>query len=160
VLAAGADSAPEIDFNAGAPTAQNFSEASGAPGAAEEEPINLELLPKASPPPPAPWRPAQAAETQAEADRPEGPAPGLLPFVADAVAFVLLVVAGLVVGELLVRKPTGEVLSELAAPKFPPVNLLMWAAPAVLFALVYLLLSGRGLGLGALVRRGKIASPR
>lgn len=124
----------------------------------EHEPINLDLLPKSAAPPPPPWRPAQPRGPEAEPR--EGPAPGLLPFVADLVAFVVLVVAGLVLGEVLVHKPTGEVLSELASPKFPPIDLLVWAAPAALFALVYLLLFKRGRSLGAWLRREKIPSSK
>jgi hypothetical protein len=162
VLVAKPDSTPDIDFNVGGPTAQSLSEANrprpaglsgtlqAPPAEAGEEPINLDLLPKAAPSP-APWRPAQPGEPESQSA--EEPAPGLLPFIADTVAFLLLVVVGLFLGELLVHKPTGEVLSELASPKFPPVDLLIWAAPAVLFALVYLLLFQRGLSLGALLRR-------
>jgi hypothetical protein len=163
VLVAKPDSTPDIDFNVGGPTAQSLSEANRArpaglsgvhqppPAESEDEPINLDLLPKAAPPPPAPWRPAQPGGSEPEPA--EEPAPGLLPFLADAGAFLLLVVVGLFLGELLVHKPTGEVLSDLASPKFPPVDLLMWAAPAVLFALVYLLLFKRGVSVGSLIRR-------
>lgn len=78
---------------------------------------------------------------------------GLLPFVADFVALVVLLGAGMLLGELLVRKPTGDVIGDAAAaPKFPPVELLLWAAPPLMLALVYLLLAGRGRALGALVR--------
>ena len=111
--------------------------------------INLDLLPPAPPPPPKPAPPpAPAAPPEA---RPE---PTLVPFVADLAVFVLLVVAGMFVGELLARKPTGEVLSEAgSAAKFPPVELLLWAAPPVLFGLVYLLLGSRERSVGGWLRR-------
>ncbi len=165
VHVAKSDSTPDIDFNAGGPTAQSRSEVDkslpaalsgtnpSSPADTDEEPINLDLLPQASPPPPVPWRATPGRSHEAEPEREESP--GLLPFVADAVAFVVLVVGGLMLGEVLVRKPTGEVLSGLSSPKFPPIELLIWGAPATLFALVYLLLVKRGIGLGSLVRKIK-----
>ena len=93
-------------------------------------------------PPPAPAAPPARTE------------PTLAPFVADLAAFVLLVVAGMFCGEMLAGKPTGQVLSEAgSAAKFPPVDLMLWAAPPVLFGLVYLLLGSRERSVGAWLRR-------
>lgn len=115
--------------------------------------INLDLLPKAPPvpPPPPPAQPlAPNAEPEPAPVKNESP---LLPFVADLLAFLLLVVVGILLGELIVRKPTGEVLAEVANPTFPPLNLLLWAAPAVMFALIYILLGRRERTLGGWLRR-------
>ena len=163
VLVTKADSTPDIDFNVGGPTAASLSDAARArptglsdtnrPRPADleatEPEINLDLLPSAPPAPPKPARPPAPAP-------PPGakPEPTLLPFVADLVVFVLLVVVGMIFGEFLARKPTGEVLSEArSATKFPPVDLLLWAAPPVLFGLVYLLLGSRERSAGAWLRR-------
>ena len=163
VLVTKADSTPDIDFNVGGPTAASLSDAARArptglsdtnrPRPADleatEPEINLDLLPPAPPAPPKPARPPAPAP-------PPGakPEPTLLPFVADLVVFVLLVVVGMIFGEFLARKPTGEVLSEAgSATKFPPVDLLLWAAPPVLFGLVYLLLGSRERSVGAWLRR-------
>ena len=162
VLVTKADSTPDIDFNVGGPTAASLSDAARArptglsdanrPRPADleatEPEINLDLLPPA---PPA--MPSKPARPPAPAPPPK-PEPTLLPFVADLVVFVLLVVVGMIFGELLARKPTGEVLSEAgSATKFPPVDLLLWAAPPVLFGLVYLLLGSRERSAGAWLRR-------
>jgi hypothetical protein len=176
VLVTRPDSTPDIDFNIGGPTAASLSEAArtrpadlsstdrGRPaepgaetaaGGASVPEINLDLLPKPAPKPVPPWKPAPqpAAEEPAAEEKAEAT---LLPFVADAVVFVLLVVGGLFLGELAVRKPTGEILSEAgSAAKFPPIDLLIWAAPAACFALVYILLGKRDRTLGAWIRRRK-----
>jgi hypothetical protein len=78
----------------------------------------------------------------------------LLPFVADLIVFVLLVVAGLFLGEQLTGKPTGQVISEAgASAKFPPVDLLLLCGPPLLFGLIYILLNARERTLGAWLRR-------
>ena len=78
----------------------------------------------------------------------------MLPFLADLGAFLLLVVAGLMLGEFAVRKPMGQVLSEAgSAAKFPPVDLLVLLAPVVMFGLIYLLLNSRERTVGAWLRR-------
>lgn len=120
--------------------------------AATEPEINLGLL-GPEPPRPAPRRAARPPEPEVAAPdaRPE---PAVLPFVADLIVFVLLVVAGVFLGEQLAQKPTGEVLSEAgSAATFPPTDLLLWAAPPVLLALVYLLLGSRERTAGAWLRR-------
>jgi hypothetical protein len=167
VLVAKADSTPDIDFDIPGPTAASLSDAARTrppvPGSsqstrpAEAEPgpaVNLDLLPKPAPKPVAPWKPApQPTGDASDEDKSD---PTLLPFVADAVVFVLLVVGGLLLGEMAVRKPTGEILAEAgSAAKFPPIDLLVWAAPAVCFALVYILLGKRDLSVGAWIRRRK-----
>lgn len=179
VLVTKPDSTPDIDFNVGGPTAASLSEANrprpaGLSDATRPRPpelngthpapdsdgddtvadINLDLLPKAppaTPPKPSP-RPAPA-----EPDAP--PEPTLLPFIADLVVFVLLVVVGLFLGEMLVQKQTGQVLSEAgSAAKFPPLDLLLWGGPALVFGLVYLLLNSRERTVGAWLRRRRAAS--
>ena len=166
VLVAKAGSTPDIDLDVGGPSAARPRPAglsgNGRPLPAEPDPapdpdsepaINLELLPKAAPAP-APKRtpvpPPQEPETP---DEPKAEAT-VLPFVADAVVFVLLVVVGMFVGELLAKKPTGQVLAEAGtAAKFPPLDLLLWGGPPLMFALVYLLLNSREKTVGAWIRR-------
>lgn len=168
VLVTGPAAGPDIDFNVGGPTAASLSDANRArpaglsdanrprpadlPAAGDD--INLDLLPPAPPPPPARKRPAKPPEPQPEAAIEKRAEPTLVPFLADLVAFAVLVVVGMFLGELLARKPTGTVLSEAgSAPKFPPMDLLLWAAPPATFALIYLLLNSRQRTLGAWLRR-------
>jgi hypothetical protein len=169
VLVTKADSTPDIDFNVGGPTAASLSDATRArptglsdanrPRPADldatEPDINLDLLPPPAPKPAA--RPAPPPEPVAPEAPPE---PTLVPFVADLVTFVLLVVIGMVLGELLVGKPTGEVLSEAgAATKFPPIDLMLWGGPPLVFGLIYLLLSTREKSVGAWLRRRAANTP-
>jgi hypothetical protein len=72
----------------------------------------------------------------------------------DAGVAIVLVVVGVICGELLARQSTGAVLKDAAsAAKFPPVELLMWLTPTVLLLLVYALLISRGKSLGSFIRR-------
>ncbi|HEY1187113.1 MAG TPA: hypothetical protein VGE74_05615 [Gemmata sp.] len=161
VLVTKPDASPDIDFNVGGPTAASLSDASRAKPAGlsdasrprPREPdtdteINLDLLP----PPPAPRRvPKRPAPEPQEETRSE---PTLVPFLADLAVFVVLIVVGMLFGEMLAQKPTGAVLSGAgSAPKFPPVELVLWGAPPALLALVYLLLNSRQRTLGAWLRR-------
>ncbi|AMV29877.1 hypothetical protein VT84_36120 [Gemmata sp. SH-PL17] len=175
-LATNSDSAPDIDFNLSGPTAADLSNAARAlppdgvnPATASElegtagstsntqkytpPEVDLKLLGTEPPPPPpkrAPKPPAPAPEPEVE-ERPEAT---LMPFIVDFVVFVLLVVVGMFVGEMLAQKTTGAVLSEAgSAPKFPPPDLLMWGGPPAVFALIYLLLSSRKLSVGEWLRR-------
>lgn len=172
VLVSKPDDSPDIDFNVGGPTAASLSDANRAKPAGlsdasnprppepapEDKPgaVNLDPLPP-EPPRPAKRRAVKVAPKPAE---PEPDAPTeksgatLLPFLADLIALVVLLAGGMMLGEMLAQKPTGQVLSEAgSAPKFPPVELLLWAAPPAVLALLYLLLSGRQATLGAWVRR-------
>jgi hypothetical protein len=180
VLVTKPDSTPDIDFNVGGPTAASLSDANRTrpaglsdanrarptglsdttrprPGELEptEPEINLDLLPPLPPKPPP--RPAPPPEPTAPAE-PDSEAT-LLPFVADLVTFVVLVVVGMLLGEQLVGKQTGVVLSEAAsAVKFPPIDLMLWGAPPVVFALTYLLLNSRERTVGAWIRRRRTQS--
>ncbi|MCI0703354.1 MAG: hypothetical protein L0241_19925 [Planctomycetia bacterium] len=119
------------------------TELDAAPG------INLDLLPQA---PPAKLKPVKVAAPSVSS--PTAPEPTMLPFIVDLIVFLALLALGAFLGELLVKKPTGEILSEAgAAPKFPPTDLLLWAAPAVIFGLIYLLLGKRGRTVGEWIRR-------
>lgn len=184
VLVAKPDSTPDIDFNIGGPTAASLSDAArarpaGLSDASRQRPtgleptepeinldqlprektvapvdqcqkINLDLLPKAPPPPPP--KSARAPEPEL-APEPKSES-NVLPFIADVVVFLLLLAVGVLVGEQLVGKSSGQVLSEAgAAPKFPPIDLLLWGGPPLMFGLVYLLLNSRELTVGAWVRR-------
>lgn len=177
VLVAQPNASPDIDFNIGGPTAASLSEATRArptgltdmtrrppdlsgvfgPGTDSLPDLNLDLLGPAPPPPP-PKPPPTPPPPEAPPE--EKPEPTMLPFLADLGAFVLLVVVGLFLGEFLVRKPMGQVLSEAgASPKFPPIDLLLLVGPPVMFGLVYLLLGGRERTLGAWIRRRRKAAP-
>ncbi len=143
-----------VTTNAGGPTAASLSDAA-RPRPAEldgvmEPDINLDLLGPA--PPPAPKRVTKPPEPEAPPEpRPE---PTLLPFIADLIVFVALVVIGMVLGEQFAGKKTGTVLSESgSATKFPPVDLLMWGGPPVIFGLIYLLLGARKRTVGEWLRR-------
>ncbi len=141
------DSIPDLDLD----QLSRARPARPAPGALGE--INFDLLPKAPPPPhkpPAPRPPEPVLEPKSEST--------LIPFLADLVVFAVLVVAGLFLGQFLVRKPMGQVFSESgSAAKFPPVDLLLLVGPPVMFGLIYLLLNSRERTLGAWLRRRKAA---
>ncbi len=167
VLVTKPDTTPDIDFNVGGPTATSLSEATRArpaglneatrprpaklDGATEPE-INLGLL--GPEPPPRVKRSPKFPEPEAP---PEAqPEPTLVPFIADLLVFVALVVIGMVVGELLAGKNSGAVLSEAgSATKFPPTDLLLWGGPPVMFGLIYLLLGSRKRTVGEWLRRRK-----
>lgn len=155
VLVTGPDEGPDIDFNVGGPTAASLSDANRPRPADPPSPggdINLDLLPPA--PPPARKRAAKPPEPEPTAAAEKRAEPTLVPFLADLAAFLVLIVAGMFLGEMLARKPTGAVLSEAgSAPTFPPMDLLLWAAPPATFALIYLLLNSRQRTLGAWLRR-------
>jgi len=115
-----------------------------------ETPANADLLaePPAPPaakkpvaPPPAPPAPPRAGRK-------------LLPVVVDVLVVLVLVGLGVLAGELLVKKSSGQILSESSsAPKFPPVELLMWLAGPVLAGLIYLWLGTRGWTVGGWLKR-------
>jgi hypothetical protein len=78
----------------------------------------------------------------------------VLGIVVDVAVALVVIVVGTICGELLAQQSTREVLTDAgSAAKFPPVGLLMWLAPTVLFLLVFALLANRGKTLGAWLRR-------
>jgi hypothetical protein len=67
---------------------------------------------------------------------------------------LIVLAAGVFLGETLVRKSTVQVLRDAgSAVRFPPDELLIWAAPPVLVGLVYLLLVSRGATVGSWLKR-------
>lgn len=73
---------------------------------------------------------------------------------ADGVVVLILLAMGALVGEMVVRKPSGTILRESGtAPRFPPVDLLIWLGCTAFFALIYVWLGTRGWTLGAWLRR-------
>jgi hypothetical protein len=73
---------------------------------------------------------------------------------ADGVVVLILLAVGALVGEMVVRKPSGTILRESAtSPRFPPIDLLLWLGCAAFFALIYIWLGTRGWTLGAWLRR-------
>ena len=78
----------------------------------------------------------------------------LLGLLVDATVILVLLVAGTICGELLARQSTREVLTDAgSAAKFPPVELLMWLAPTLVFLLIHALLISRGKSVGNWLRR-------
>jgi hypothetical protein len=99
--------------------------------------------------------PAPAPPAPADSDPPPAAdEPTVLPFLADLGVLLLLAFAGLMLGEIAVRKPMGQVFTESgSAARFPPTDLLLLLAPPAMFGLIYLLLNSRGKTVGAWVRR-------
>ena len=82
----------------------------------------------------------------------------LVAVVVDVGIGLILLVVGVLLGELLAKKSTRDVLSEAgSAAKFPPIDLLLWMAPLVMFGLIFALLAGRGKTLGGWLRRRSAA---
>jgi hypothetical protein len=111
-----------------------------------EKPDVLAALDAAVPAPPSP-QPVTPTQTGG---------PKLLGVAVDAVVALILIAVGVFCGELLARQSTRDVLKDASsAATFPPVDLLMWLAPSVLFLLIQVLLISRGKSLGSrLARRG------
>jgi hypothetical protein len=79
-----------------------------------------------------------------------------LPAIIDAAAGLLLLVVGVLLGEVLARRSTRDVLWEAGyAAKFPPLDLLLWMAPPLLACLGFALLVSRGKSPGQWYRRKK-----
>jgi hypothetical protein len=76
-----------------------------------------------------------------------------LGIVVDVAVVLILLVLGVIVGEFAAGKSTREVMATAAAPKFPPVDLLMWLAGPAFFLLVYAWLGTRGRTVGGWLRR-------
>lgn len=78
----------------------------------------------------------------------------VLGLLVDVAVALLLLVSGVICGELLAQQSTREVLTDAgSAAKFPPVELLLWMSPALVFLLVYALLSARERSVGSWLRR-------
>jgi hypothetical protein len=79
-----------------------------------------------------------------------------LSIVVDAMIGLLLLIVGGLIGEILANKSTGDVWREAgSAPKFPPIDLLLWLAPPIVLILIYYLLITRRKSLGAWLERRK-----
>jgi hypothetical protein len=77
-----------------------------------------------------------------------------LPIIVDALIGLILLLIGGLFGEFLAQKSTGDVWREAgSAPKFPPIDLLLWLAPPTMLILIYYLLVTRSKGLGAWLQR-------
>lgn len=77
-----------------------------------------------------------------------------LSLVADVTVGLLLAVLGMFLGEFATRKSTLDVLREAgSAPKFPPVDLLLWLGCVATPVLAYVLFANRGKSVGAWLRR-------
>jgi hypothetical protein len=114
---------PDIDFNAPPP-----------------KELRRPLSPPPPPsPPPAPLKPAGSRKA--------------LGIAVDVMVGLLLVAAGVFLGELLAKKGTREVFAGINGPKFPQPELLMWLGPPVLLLLLYTLLGSRGKSVGAWLKK-------
>jgi hypothetical protein len=87
-----------------------------------------------------------------ESERPLRPRP--LSIVVDVILALFLLIAGGIFGEVLAKKSTGDVWREAgSAPKFPPIDLLLWLTPPLLLGLIYVLLISRRKSLGFWLQR-------
>lgn len=99
--------------------------------------------------PPSKRQPATEAVSPVPAGR--GRALGVA---ADVAAGVLLAGVGMLLGEFATGRGTGEILREAGgAPKFPPVDLLLWVACVATPVLGYVLFANRGKSVGGWLRR-------
>jgi hypothetical protein len=86
--------------------------------------------------------------------KPAGSLSRVMPTLLDGAVAVILLVVGVLLGELLAQKSTREVWREAgSAPKFPPLELLQWLGPPLFLGLVYVLLMTRGLSVGSWLKR-------
>lgn len=77
-----------------------------------------------------------------------------LELVVDVMVGLLLAGVGMLLGEFVTRKGTLEVLREAgSAPKFPPVDLLLWLGCVATPVLLYVLFVKRGKSVGGWLRR-------
>ncbi len=131
------DDSPDIDFDIGGPTAASQSDA-------HRQRMSGSLQPAPSPPRPPTAPPPTAAP----------PTNRWLPVVADVAVGVLLLVVGGWLGEVLAQKPMRQVWNDAGSSvRFPPLDLLLWLAPPVVFSLTYGLLLSRGISIGNRLRR-------
>jgi hypothetical protein len=78
----------------------------------------------------------------------------LLGLLVDAVVVLTLAGGGALFGEIVTRRATAAILEDAgSAPKFPPVDLLVWLACVAFPLLVYTLLGNRGKTIGGWLRR-------
>jgi len=126
---------------------------SAPPSVSNDKPVSTPGIlaleaPIASTPPAPVYNPVETPETTV------GTKP--LSIVVDAIVGLVLLVLGGLFGEVLARKSTGDVWRDAGtAPKFPPIDLVLWLAPPVMLGLIYGLLVSRRMSLGAwLQRRG------
>ena len=73
--------------------------------------------------------------------------------VVDLAVVLLLVAAGVFLGEMLAKTSTRDVIAGVNGPKFPQPALLMWLGPPLLLVLSYTLLASRGKSAGAWLKK-------
>lgn len=109
------------------------------------------------PPPPPKKRPRPQPVTPSTPEIEPEPAPArkkLLPIVVDLVVGLVLLAIGVLLGEMLAKKPTAHVWHDAGgAVKFPPEELILWMGPPALISLVYVLLVSKGLSVGGWLKR-------
>ncbi len=77
-----------------------------------------------------------------------------LSIIVDGMIGLLLLLMGGFLGEFLAQTSTGDVWHNAgSAPKFPPIDLLLWLAPPSILILVYYLLVTKRKSLGAWLQR-------
>jgi hypothetical protein len=109
-------------------------------------PIQLEIAPNAATP--TPTRPRMVDEVLATPRRKP------ISIVVDAMIGLFLLLLGGLLGEFLAQKSTGDVWHDAgSAPKFPPIDLLLWLAPSTMLILIYYLLVTKRKSLGAWLQR-------
>ncbi len=137
------------------------------PDASTDEPEPPPLPPPVVPPPKKKPTPLPPPPPKAEQPADAGRSPRLIPdvepepsrknpvsIVVDVVVGLILLAIGVVLGEMLTQKPTGQVLHEAGtAMKFPPVDLIMWMSPPSVILLTYGLFVSKGRGVGNWLKR-------
>jgi hypothetical protein len=121
------------------------------PAAKPDEVVELFLSPdaltKLDPQPELNRQPVPTAARSARARK-------IMAWVVDGVLALGVLVAGALVGELVAKKPTREILSGAAsAPTFPPTDLLLWLGCVAVFGLAYVWLGTRDWTAGGWLRR-------
>ena len=98
--------------------------------------------------------PKPDATAMSPAPTPRSGGSKLLPVIADLAVGLVLLALGVFLGEILAQKSTREVLSEAgSSAKFPPLELIQWLGPPLLFGLVYAMLASRGISVGGWLKR-------
>lgn len=77
-----------------------------------------------------------------------------LPLLVDLVVLLIVLAVGALVGEMVAKKKTADILKgATSSPKFPPLDLLIWLGGPVIFGLLYAWLGTRGWTVGGWLKR-------
>ena len=73
--------------------------------------------------------------------------------VVDAAVVLILLAAGVVVGDMVAGRSLRDLIAQTEAAGSPPMELVLWAGPPAVFLLVYLWLGARGWTVGGWLKR-------